>query len=52
MWFVNPGYGDLHLATSQSEVVDQGTSLTAVPIDIDCELRHKGDAYDIGADEF
>ena len=51
-WFIDAGAGDLHLAMAYSAVVDQGQSLFIVPMDIDCEVRPKGDGYDIGADEF
>jgi len=50
-WFVNAGSGDLHLATAEPTVVDQGQSLAEVTQDIDCEVRPKGSGYDIGADE-
>jgi parallel beta-helix repeat protein len=50
-WFVNVGSGDLHLATSEPTVVDQGQTLSEVSQDIDCEIRPKGSGYDIGADE-
>ena len=51
-WFIDPTGGDLRLAASQATVVDQGTELTAVPIDFECDKRPKGDATDIGADEY
>jgi hypothetical protein len=50
-WFVNPGSGDLHLATSEPSVIDQGQPLGEVTQDIDCDLRPNGEGYDIGADE-
>jgi hypothetical protein len=51
-WFIDARGGDLRLADSQADVVDKGTDLTAVPIDIDCKARPKGDSTDIGADEY
>lgn len=51
-WFVNTTGGNLRLVTTRTEVVDQGTDLTSVPIDIDCGKRPKGDSTDIGADEY
>ena len=51
-WFIDATGGDLRLAASQATVVDQGTDLTAVPIDFECDKRPKGDATDIGADEY
>lgn len=50
-WFGDTGSGNLRLATAESTVVDQGQSLSDVTWDIDCEMRPKGAAYDIGADE-
>lgn len=50
-WFNNPGNGDLHLASSEPSVIDQGQSLADVTQDIDCDMRPNGGGYDIGADE-
>lgn len=50
-WFANASNGDLHLATAEPTVVDQGQALAEVAQDIDCEMRPKGNGYDIGADE-
>jgi parallel beta-helix repeat protein len=50
-WFVDVGNGNLRLTTAESAVVDQGQTLADVTQDIDCEMRPKGAAYDIGADE-
>jgi hypothetical protein len=50
-WFVDAGNGNLRLSTAESTVVDQGQPLADVIQDIDCEVRPKGTAYDIGADE-
>jgi parallel beta-helix repeat protein len=50
-WFADAGNGDLHLITAEPTVVDQGQTLADVTQDIDCEVRPKGAAYDIGADE-
>ncbi len=51
-WFVDAAAGDLRLADSIGVVVDQGTALTAVEQDFDCEERPKGEFYDLGADEW
>ncbi len=51
-WFIDATGGDLRLAEAQAIVVDQGTDLTAVPIDFECDGRPKGDSTDIGADEY
>ncbi len=51
-WFIDATGGDLRLAATQPTVVDQGTGLTAVPVDFECDKRPKGDSTDIGADEY
>lgn len=52
-WFVNTSQGDLHLATSLSNVVDQGIDLMPyITDDIDQNKRPQGTAVDIGADEY
>jgi hypothetical protein len=52
-WFVNVAAGDLHLASSMANVVDQGQTLAAdVADDFDGDPRPIGSAYDIGADEY
>jgi parallel beta-helix repeat protein len=51
-WFVNATGGDLRLAGTRPDVIDQGTDLTAVPIDYECDGRPDGDSTDIGADEY
>lgn len=51
-WFIDAAGGDLRLAYAIAAVVDQGQSLPEVEIDFDCEARPKGDACDIGADEW
>lgn len=49
-WFVNISQGDLHLANSRSEVVNQGTSISGFGDDFDGDVRDG--QVDIGADEF
>jgi hypothetical protein len=49
--FVNPGSGDLHLA-SGSSAINAGTTLSEVTTDHDGVSRPQGTAYDIGAYEF
>jgi hypothetical protein len=52
-WFVNTSQGDLHLATSLSNVVDQGIDLMPyITDDIDQNKRPQGISADIGADEY
>ena len=51
-WFLNATSGDLHLAVSRAEVVDQGRTISSVTEDYDRDMRPQGDAFDIGADEF
>jgi hypothetical protein len=51
-WFVNAGSGNLHLASANPSVVDEGQALAGVIRDVDCEPRPKGAGHDIGADEF
>jgi len=51
-WFGNPAIGDLHLAATRSEVVNVGTTLSDLTVDIDGDPRPTGSASDIGADEF
>ena len=51
-WFLNATSGNLHLAISRAEVVDQGRTISTVTEDYDRNLRPQGAAYDIGADEF
>lgn len=50
--FVDAASGDLHLAAPAEGIVDSGTALPDVSVDIDCESRPKGAACDIGADEY
>jgi hypothetical protein len=50
--FVNPAAGDLHLAISATNAIDKVATLATVTNDFDGELRPKGAASDIGADEF
>jgi hypothetical protein len=55
-WFRDPAAGDLRLAYSVAEVVDQGRGLGDLPgepgLDIDGEPRPQGAAPDPGADEY
>jgi len=50
--FVNPAAGDLHLAISATNAIDKVSTLATVTNDFDGELRPKGAASDVGADEF
>jgi len=51
-WFIDISNGDLHLATNQNSVIDQGTDLTnEIMDDIDQNNRPLGLGYDIGAQE-
>jgi hypothetical protein len=50
--FINPSAGDLHLAISATNAIDKVPTLATVTNDFDGELRPKGAASDIGADEF
>jgi len=50
--FVNPGGGDLHLASSDTCARDSGTALSPMVMrDLDGDSRPGGCAWDIGADE-
>jgi len=49
--FVDADAGDYHLGAG-SAAIDQGTSNSAPPTDLDGDLRPAGDGVDIGADEF
>lgn len=52
-WYVNSSNGDLHLATNNPNVVDQGIDLIAdVSNDFDQLARPQGNFYDIGAHEY
>ncbi len=51
-WFVNPAAGDLHLAASRADIVNQGRPVTGLTDDYDRGVRPYNGGYDIGADEF
>jgi hypothetical protein len=51
-WFVDAIAGNLRLVASRPEAVNQGTELSSVTIDMDCDKRPKRGSTDIGADEF
>ncbi|MFT5512889.1 MAG: hypothetical protein ACI8SE_001288 [Bacteroidia bacterium] len=51
-WFVNASDGNLRLNTKQTEVVDKGTQLSDVSVDIDKTARPQGKLFDIGAHEY
>lgn len=51
--FVSAGSEDYHLATGETDAIDQGSSDADVPSDdIDAEARPNGSGYDIGFDEW
>jgi hypothetical protein len=50
--FVNPSAGDLHLAISATNAIDKAAGIAGITNDFDGDLRPKGAARDIGADEF
>ncbi len=50
-WFTDAQTGDLHLVSSQADVVDAGKTLSDVKFDFDGDARPVGAGYDIGADE-
>jgi hypothetical protein len=51
-WFKNPSDCDLRLTSAISGVVDAGTAINGLTIDIEGEPRPTGAAFDIGADEY
>ena len=51
-WFTDPAACNLHLASSVASVVNAGTTISGLTIDIDGDLRPIGAAYDLGADEY
>ncbi len=50
-WYVNPASGDLRLSGDPAAVVDQGTTLADVAVDLDQTARPQGAAHDLGAHE-
>lgn len=51
-WFVDASSGDLHLAASASQAIDQASTSPSVSGDIDGQVRPYGVAPDTGADEW
>lgn len=51
-WFLDIGTGDLRLANNISGVVDMGTTLSMVTLDVDKTMRPQFLNYDIGAAEY
>jgi hypothetical protein len=51
-WFADASSGDLHLAASASQAIDQAALLPQVTDDFDGQLRPYGVAADVGADEW
>lgn len=50
-WFSDVSRGDLHLSSPSLPPVDAGRFLEGVTVDFDCQVRPKGSAPDVGADE-
>ena len=51
-WFINPGSGDLHLKYAVPSVLNQGSSISGLLLDLDREPRPQGGGIDVGADEY
>ncbi len=51
-WFVNPSSGDLRLNSNNATVIDQGTTLFDVAVDIDKTPRPQSTSFDIGSYEY
>ena len=51
-WFVDAVSGNLHLSASAASAIDGAATLSVVPDDFDGDSRPRGDAPDVGADEF
>ena len=50
-WFVDPSSGNLRLNSNYADVVDQGSNLADVTMDIDQTPRPQAGTFDIGAQE-
>ncbi|MFT3782576.1 MAG: hypothetical protein QM790_11230 [Nibricoccus sp.] len=51
-WFKDANDGDLRLASAIAGVVDVGTMISDLTIDIEADARPSGAGWDIGADEY
>ena len=51
-WFKTLAGGDLHLASSITEVIDRGKAMTGLSDDFDGQPRPSGAGIDVGADEY
>ncbi len=51
-WFMSLSSGDLRLNSNNTTVVDQGTTLSYVAVDIDQTPRPQSTSFDIGAHEY
>jgi hypothetical protein len=51
-WFVDAAAGNLHLAETTIQAIDQCTMLPEIPLDMDGDSRTTGEGADMGADEW